>query len=77
MKISEIFEQLKKKGERIVKFTNQEYKDMIEAAWAAFEATLSTWGVTEDQINKFYRYADDSIVKIDDYVSQVILSKED
>ena len=51
MKISEIFEQLKK-GERIVKFTNQEYKDMTEAAW----------GVTEDQINKFYRYADDSIV---------------
>ena len=35
-----------------MKFTNQEYKDMTEAAW----------GVTEDQINKFYRYADDSIV---------------
>lgn len=55
-----------------MKFTHQEYKDMTEAAWRAFEATLSTWGVTEDQINKFYRYADDSIVKIDDYVSQVI-----
>lgn len=55
-----------------MKFTHQEYKDMAEAAWRAFEATLSTWGVREDQINKFYRYADNSIVKIDDYLAQVI-----
>ena len=55
-----------------MKFTHQEYKDMTEAAWRAFEETLSTWGVTGDQINKFYRYADGSIVKIDDYVAQVI-----
>ena len=57
-----------------MKYTYDEYQIMIDSAWSAFENTLKTWGITQEQINKFVYVVDgkDGYKAIDDALAEVI-----
>ena len=57
-----------------MKFDEEDFDMMINAAWSAFENTLFVWGVTQEQIDKFVdRLEEDSVYhSIDCALGQVI-----
>lgn len=59
------------------KWTYGEYHYALQSAWSAFENTLKAHGTTLEEIKKFKRYADSSLVKVDNYFAQAITWKEE
>lgn len=57
-----------------MKFDEEDFDMMLNAAWSAFENTLFVWGVTQEQIDKFIdRLEDkDGFTSVDDSLSEVI-----
>ena len=57
-----------------MKFDEEDFDMMLNAAWSAFENTLFVWGVTQEQIDKFVdRLEEDSVYhSIDCALGQVI-----
>lgn len=57
-----------------MKFDEEDFDMMLNAAWSAFENTLFVWGVTQEQIDKFVdRLEDkDGFKAVDDSLSEVI-----
>ena len=59
------------------KWTYEEYHYALQSSWSAFENTLKAHGATPEEIKKFKRDADSSLVKVDDYFAQAITWKEE
>lgn len=57
-----------------MKFDEEDFDMMLNAAWSAFENTLFVWGVTQEQIDKFVDRLDnkDGFKAVDDSLSEVI-----
>ena len=57
-----------------MKFNEEDFDMMLNAAWSAFENTLFVWGVTQEQIDHFSEkvYAHEGYAAVSNSLEEVI-----